>query len=687
MEHRRGLIRPPRPAAILIAAAVLVFGIAGALEAAAHGREHRRANSTRSVSSAQVALAQRVESALHALTVTNVPNDTGEASARRTASRGDLVAVAITGRDSVVQSDSVAPLVGGPLTAGQRLDADLEVAGTLALAADSGEVRASAPVSLGTSAPSRSVLLVEPRYAPGQSLATTAQRRAALTGYAFGVLDVERLAAQTFASLPGPGGAVEIRDGDAVLFSVRDDAAPGRPSSPVVQNLSVAGRTWTVTSWVAGGAGGLPWLIFTAAVICAAGVIVLGIGAATSRARDEHEAARNRREFALVLESGALLQRSLDLADVLPSFAVTLSDEFNLEGITVMLAEGNGQLVELFSMGARPASLPTLADALVAPPDSVEGGHPLFVPLHRAGRAIGALWLLPREPLSPGQLDAVRAIADLAGSAVANAELYRKEQETARRLRELDTLKNDFIGTVSHELRTPVTAIKGFSAILESSGDQLDDEQRRDLIARIARNSTSLGTMLNGLLDFARLERRSMALEVARIDLAAAVRNVVDQMGSMLDQQELDVDAAGEVIAYTDTYAVERIVSNLLSNAAKFSPPGTRIQVQVRRSATDAGDRALVAVEDEGPGIPPEERGRIFSRFYRGSGEGVMRTRGAGIGLAVVQEFADRIGATVSVSSGRSGGARFTVSFPTSDPTVDGAARDEVTVPGQTRST
>jgi signal transduction histidine kinase len=105
---------------------------------------------------------------------------------------------------------------------------------------------------------------------------------------------------------------------------------------------------------------------------------------------------------------------------------------------------------------------------------------------------------------------------------------------------------------------------------------------------------------------------------------------------------------------------LERIVTNLVGNAAKYAPPGTHISVTVQVE----GDRAVLLVDDEGPGVPERDRERIFSRFYRGHGDAVTRTRGAGVGLAIVAEYAASMSATASVRSAPSGGARFKISFP-----------------------
>jgi len=105
--------------------------------------------------------------------------------------------------------------------------------------------------------------------------------------------------------------------------------------------------------------------------------------------------------------------------------------------------------------------------------------------------------------------------------------------------------------------------------------------------------------------------------------------------------------------------AIERVVTNLVGNAAKYSPAGTTIRLRV-----EGGDQAHLIVDDEGPGVPPHEREQIFSRFFRGAGDAVTRTRGAGLGLSIVTEFATFMNGAVSIGTAPGGGTRFEVTYP-----------------------
>jgi signal transduction histidine kinase len=362
----------------------------------------------------------------------------------------------------------------------------------------------------------------------------------------------------------------------------------------------------------------------------------------------------------LIADTGPLLQQSLDLGELLPDFAVQLARQFELDRLGVAVTNEDGQLVDTFSIGPAPGADRSMLEVRPSTTE-VEAGQDFVIPLQRTGRTVGSLRGRSRHALEQAELSSLRAVAELLAAALGNAQLYLREQETVRRLRDLDRMKLSFLSTVSHELRTAVAAIEGFGSLLVEHWPTLSDEQRREFIDRIARNAGSLKRLVDDLLDFARLERHALTVAPQIVSLSDLVQQTVEQLASLLEQHHLTLDIQPNVIAYTDPDAVERIVGNFLSNAAKYSPPGTTITVTVEPS----GARALLAVSDEGPGIPADERTRVFTRFYRSETEATHRTRGAGIGLAIVKEFADRLNAVVLVESVEGGGARFVALFPT----------------------
>jgi signal transduction histidine kinase len=444
-----------------------------------------------------------------------------------------------------------------------------------------------------------------------------------------------------------------MTEGDQVL-AADEEPTDGLPS----QALELAGHRLILR---AGDPDPVP-LTAPTVIVVVGGLLAAGLAAAgvvtAGRARRERESERDKAlaQVQLVGEVAPLVQQSLDLADVLPAVAVQLGDHFGLAGLRLSSGTTSAGQVELFSLGARPIA----ATPVLVPPERLDAGETLNLALQRGGRSVALLQIVAGRPLDDSDLGSLRAITELITAAVVNATLYASQQEAVRRLRELDGLKTVFLSTASHELRTPATAIGGFASLLSGSWDRFDDAQRREFAERIAANARSLGAVVQDLLDFSLLDRGRLHLTIAEVDLGPLVRSVVDRLGPAVPEHEVacTVEAAPPVAA--DPNALERIITNLMTNAAKFSPPGSTITVGVRPS----GDGAAIVVSDQGQGVPPEERDRIFTRFYRGSGEAVVKTRGVGIGLSVVAELTDRMGGSITIDDAPGGGARFRVDLP-----------------------
>jgi len=239
------------------------------------------------------------------------------------------------------------------------------------------------------------------------------------------------------------------------------------------------------------------------------------------------------------------------------------------------------------------------------------------------------------------------------------------EREQATELRALDELKNTFLQAVSHDLRTPLAAILGLAVTLERQ-EGLGPVEARDLASRIAANARKLDRMVTDLLDLDRISRGIVEPKVRRTDLAALMRRVLAEFDIAVDRDI--VLEVRRVICSVDPAKVERIVANLLSNAIRHTPPGSRIWLRV---AAD-GDGALLAVEDDGPGVPLEHRADIFQPFRQGAGA-PDHSPGVGIGLALVARFAELHGGRAWVQDREGGGASFRVWLPTGGPA---AARD-----------
>jgi signal transduction histidine kinase len=639
------------PAAVALALFAAGAGLVDARMLRDERAAQQRAALGSRVADGAVELDAALDTAVGALVNPNL-GDPG-LSTRLSAAGTSVIAVAVVERAGTTEAvGDAAPPNNTGLVRGALATANLR-SQLFAAARDSAEPR------VGSTA-NGSTLIVVAHYASGTAPATIANRRDRLATWTVAVIDTPRLVGDTLGTHLLDSDNLALLASNAMIYA----SGHGTMHNPVTVALAPAGARWQVLAGAPARTGAAPAVAGVGGILV--GALVLAITAAHRRAREraEADAAERDDDLALLVEVGGLLQRSLELAEILPALAMTLTDRLELAGCSILLADERGTLVESFAVGRRAEVLPRTAGEIGRAPDSVAADEAVVLIIERAGRAVGALWLASTKGLEASQLRSARALAELAGSSIVNARAFARERETAHRMAELDQLKSDFLGTVSHELRTPATAIKGFGSILARSWDELDEPARRDLVERIARNADSLSDMLNGLLDFARIERMSLQLERREVDLGELVQAVVEQSTSLIDDHTIEVGLEPGVIVWGDSQAIERIVSNLMSNAAKYSPRDTTIRVGVAQR----GDRAALCIADEGPGVAPRERERIFSRFYRGGGQVPVRTRGTGIGLAVVKELVERLDATVTVDDAPGGGARFTVSFATGAP-------------------
>ena len=220
------------------------------------------------------------------------------------------------------------------------------------------------------------------------------------------------------------------------------------------------------------------------------------------------------------------------------------------------------------------------------------------------------------------------------------------------RLSAADEAKTIAMQAVSHDIRTPLAAILGLAVTLESKADDMSPHDVRDLSSRIVQNSRRLDRIVTDLLDLDRLQRKGLVARLRPVDLGTLVRQLVTRTEAVTERR-LQLDT-GPVHVHADPTMVERIVENLLANAVKHTPGDSRIWIRVERS--DEG--ALIAVEDDGPGIPAEERERIFEPFVQGASPG---PGGAGVGLALVAKFAELHSGRAWVQERSGGGASFRV--------------------------
>ena len=233
------------------------------------------------------------------------------------------------------------------------------------------------------------------------------------------------------------------------------------------------------------------------------------------------------------------------------------------------------------------------------------------------------------------------------------------EREATRRLRALDEMKNTFLDAVSHELRTPLAAIVGIGLTLEHKADILADADRSDLYTRLVANARKLDRLLNDLLDLDRLTHGIVAPKRRPTDVAALAGRIADDWG-LLNGRRPQVVAEPVTISL-DPGKVERIIENLLANAARHTPPDTPVWVRVEHP--QGGEGVLLAVEDAGAGVPAELRDSVFEPFRQGP-DTPAHAPGVGIGLTLVARFAELHGGRAWVEERQGGGSSFRVLIP-----------------------
>jgi two-component system, OmpR family, phosphate regulon sensor histidine kinase PhoR len=238
-------------------------------------------------------------------------------------------------------------------------------------------------------------------------------------------------------------------------------------------------------------------------------------------------------------------------------------------------------------------------------------------------------------------------------------------------LRRADQMRRDFVANVSHELRTPLTAIRGY---VEALGDDpVTAEDRARFLEVIGRHVQRMERLVKDLLRLAALEARQESLDVTESPthalLAGAVADLAPVIEARSQRVEVSVDPSIAVI-HTDAAKLQDALRNLLENAVAYSPTGKRIRIE----AVAAGERVLVQVLDEGPGIPESDLERIFERFYRVDKARSRESGGTGLGLSIVKHLVDLLEGRVWAANRPDGGAVFTVSLPRRSP-AGGAAR------------
>ncbi len=233
------------------------------------------------------------------------------------------------------------------------------------------------------------------------------------------------------------------------------------------------------------------------------------------------------------------------------------------------------------------------------------------------------------------------------------------------RLKAIDKLKTDFVASISHELRTPLAAIKAYSETMLSSLSDLDKDILNDFLQIVYKESLHLESLLDELLDFAKIEQKAMSLEKTKFNLAELIQEVIQSMTEFAKSKNvrLECDVSEPIFILADRKRIRQVLINLVSNGVKYSKEnGNDKFVKISTKIDNAF--VIISISDNGIGIPEEYQQKVFEKFFRVGSALDYRTEGAGIGLTITKEIVELHGGRIWLESKVNDGSVFYVQLP-----------------------
>ncbi|TMG55848.1 MAG: GAF domain-containing protein [Chloroflexi bacterium] len=386
------------------------------------------------------------------------------------------------------------------------------------------------------------------------------------------------------------------------------------------------------------------------------------------KGRLQRESDRKLREVSALFEVSNVLTSTLDLDEVLSLVVDRLVRVYPGASGAILLREEGDAVRERARSGELGKTAGAAAQRALAERRPIVAFDHIAVPLIANDRLLGAVVLqVPdyKEFLEE-EVRFVGALANQAALAIDKASLYALERKTTESLRELERARSDFVAVVTHDLRTPLSVIRGHLEMLaERNGTS------KHPISEATSQVERLDQLVDRILAGVRSDRPELSLRRTRFDLRATVTAALREVAPMARRHKLTGPRAGQaVFVRGDRRRTAEVVAGLVHNATKYAPQGTRITVKIER----ADDRAIVRVQDQGRGVPPNERSRIFEPYARGAGNDEVP--GSGIGLFASRRVVEGQGGDIWVeASPDGGGAVFAFTVPLARATADPALR------------
>ncbi len=391
--------------------------------------------------------------------------------------------------------------------------------------------------------------------------------------------------------------------------------------------------------------------------------------------------ARRVEELTIFQQIDQELNRSLDLNRVLSlalDWAIKLT-ESDGGSIGLLVEEEEETYVRLLpnphetnSPTRRvPTSHPIVAELLqtencvhrqhLSPIEAIDGtpaAAQLGVPIKREGRVIGLISLESQQSNTYKEEDIafVTRLADRSAVAIENARLYEALQAA-------DKAKTDFISLVTHELRLPMTSIKGYTDLVQKELVGPLNQQQKEFLDVVQRNVVRMSILIDDLSDINRIESKRMRFEFSQFDVRQVVKDVIATMRERLEarQQTVHLHLPPDLpLVHADRTRINQVLTNLLSNANKYTPPQGEIAIQAAAHAS----HVQVSVVDNGLGITPEDQARLFTQFFRSQDTQVREQPGWGLGLSIVKMMVEAQGGEISFQSIYRQGSTFTFTIP-----------------------
>jgi PAS domain S-box-containing protein len=416
--------------------------------------------------------------------------------------------------------------------------------------------------------------------------------------------------------------------------------------------------------------------------------------------RDITERVRRERELEIIATVGAALRNAPTRGDMLPVIVDQVLRLLRAEGAALVMYDpatggsvvvlargewtdwtgmrlppGHEVIGQALATGRLFVSADAQTDSRITQPDLFGPLQAVVgMPLIEQGRTIGAIWTGRKTDMNRNELRLLSVIGEISANALYRAEVLetlesRVEERTRalalsnERLKELDLLKDEFTSNINHELRTPFANIKLYLGLLERGKPDKHVIYMQTLDREVAR----LEKIIEALLDFSRIDRDFTEVELAPIN----VNQIIDWL--IIDRSALAIEygltltyapAPSLPLALANPVLLTQVVSNFLTNALHYTPPGGTVTVTTALIQDQARDWAIATVRDTGPGILTEDRPHLFERFYRGEAARKSKAPGTGLGLAICKEIVQRLGGRITVESEPGHGAAFSVWLP-----------------------